>query len=848
MPPPASFQAPFSAPFRVPFSAALARLIFPALLGFVLGTAAQLQQSRLWQGWVYAALLLAFVVLLGLVRRGSGWPLSRRLRHLPQLPHWLRLGQWLLVLWATGLLAYGLTGLRAAVFLSTALNPVLQGHDVRVTGVVASLPQPQAGGVRFRFRVASATLPARPDLALRLPPLLDVAWYGPRTLDSPPNLLASSPADVQAGERWQFTLRLKAPHGFSNPWGYDQELWLWTQGVQATGYVRTGAKAAPPKRLGQTWQYPVEQFRQAMRARIFAQVVNPAQAGWLAALVVGDQEAIAPGDWAIFRTTGVAHLMSISGLHITMWAWLASRLIGWAWRRSARLCLALPAPHAAVLGGLLLALVYAVLSGWGVPAQRTLLMLAVVSGLQLMGKRWPWPWVWLLACVVVLLREPWALLQAGFWLSFVAVGVLYASARDKPDQAPTQANAAAWLSMGPRVLGYLRLLTREQWTVTLALTPLTLLLFGQVSLVGMAANALAIPWVTLLVTPLAMLGGLVPLLWDVAAWAIALLAAYLQWLATWPWAALSFAQAPWWLNAAALLGGLVLAMRAPLHLRLLGLPLLLPLLLWQAPRPLAGEFELLLPDVGQGNAVLVRTAKHTLLYDSGPRFSLTSDAGSRVLLPLLKALGTPVNTLVLSHRDSDHTGGAASVLAAYPQAELRSSLEKGHALLQQRRNQRCVAGQRWQWDGVDFEMLHPQPSHYTPGAKPNSLSCTLLIRSQRGSALLAADLEQAQEAQLLASATPLRADVLLVPHHGSKTSSSAAFLSAVAPRWALVQAGYRNRYGHPAPSVLARYAQFNITVLDTPHCGAITWRANANQAPSCQRLTNRRYWHHQLHK
>jgi competence protein ComEC len=255
---------------------------------------------------------------------------------------------------------------------------------------------------------------------------------------------------------------------------------------------------------------------------------------------------------------------------------------------------------------------------------------------------------------------------------------------------------------------------------------------------------------------------------------------------------------------------------------------------------------LLLPDVGQGNAVLVRTATHTLLYDSGPRFSLESDAGSRVLLPLLKALGTSVDTLVLSHRDSDHTGGAASVLAAYPQAELRSSLEDEHALLQQRRNQRCVAGQRWQWDGVDFEMLHPQANHYTPGAKPNSLSCTLLIRSQRGSALLAADLEQAQEAQLLASAAPLRADVLLVPHHGSKTSSSAAFLSAVAPRWALVQAGYRNRYGHPAPSVLARYAQFNITVLDTPHCGAITWRANANQAPSCQRLTNLRYWHHQL--
>jgi competence protein ComEC len=271
---------------------------------------------------------------------------------------------------------------------------------------------------------------------------------------------------------------------------------------------------------------------------------------------------------------------------------------------------------------------------------------------------------------------------------------------------------------------------------------------------------------------------------------------------------------------------------------------MLPVLLWQPALPPSGTFEVLAPDIGQGNALIVRTARHALVYDAGPRFSSESDAGHRVLVPLLRALGTRVDRVVLSHRDSDHTGGASAVLAMQPQADLISSLEPGHELLGQRAGQRCLAGMRWRWDGVDFEVLHPQAADYEAAPRPNALSCTLRISAGAQAALLAGDIEQVQEARLVASGVPLDATLLLVPHHGSKTSSSAALLAAVQPRIALVQAGYRNRFGHPAAPVLARYAERGIRVVDSPHCGAMRWRSDQPGQVDCQRQTSRRYWHH----
>ena len=808
------------------------------LAGWVAGHALQLQQSALW-GWPVYAWILAVPSV--------GWFLfainKRFFRWRPRPARWL---PW--ALWMGGAAALGLAlcGLRASVVLGQGLNPALEGRDLAVVGVVAAMPQRNDGGLRFRLEVESAALDGAPAA---LPPQLLLGWYaGPALAADGATLeLQRQPGDLRPGERWQMTVRLKAPHGHLNPHGFDYELWLWEQGVQATGYVRAGLKDPVPQRLAVTAWHPVERARHAVRDAILARVGDGSpegarSAGILAALVTGDQAAIERADWDVFRATGVAHLMSISGLHITLFAWVAAALIGALWRRTARwgwrLCLRWPAPSAALVGGVGLAAAYAVFSGWGVPAQRTLWMLATVGALRLTGRQWPWPTVWLLACAVVVALDPWALVQAGFWLSFVAVGVLFATDSGAKEDRATLGSSHFFSKM--------RQLLHEQGVVTLALTPLSLLLFGQVSVVGLLANLVAIPWVTLVVTPLALGGVILPGLWDAAAWALRPLAAGLGGLASLPFASVSVAAAPVWAGAAGVLGGVLLAARLPWGMRALGLPLLLPVLLWQAPRPMAGAFELLAADIGQGNAVIVRTARHTLVYDAGPRFSAESDAGHRVLVPLLRAFDARVDTLVLSHRDTDHTGGARAVLAMQPQAALLSSVEDGHALQALRPATRCEAGQRWVWDGVTLEVLHPPAADYDAGAKSNAMSCVLRVSNGVRSALLAGDIEAAQEARLVASGTDLRADVLLMPHHGSKTSSTPDFLDAVRPQVALVQAGYRSRFGHPAPSVLARYRERGITVLESARCGAATWSSAAPDVMACQRDTARRYWHHQV--
>ena len=846
-----------------------ARLLAGVLLGFVLGVAVQLQQALLFERLTYA-------VLVGLALTGLGLLL------------WLARRPWLGLLLALALsasLGFGLTGLRASVYSATALSPLLEGHDIEVTGQVMAMPQFGEDGVRFRLAVSSARFKGE---NVTLPPQIALGWYsgfGARpakvqpVTDGDPEPsefsleLQRQPQPLRAGERWQMTVRLKAPHGNSNPHGFDYELWLWEQGIQATGYVRASKSDAPPKKISSSWAHPVERARQSVREAIFARIDDRKMAGVLAALVVGDQNAIERADWDVFRATGVAHLMSISGLHITMFAWLASLLIGWLWRRSAKLtpalCHGLPASSAGAWGGLALAALYALFAGWGVPAQRTIWMLATVVLLRQSGKQWPWPMVWLLAMAVVVALSPWALMQAGFWLSFVAVGVLFATgAREThatdsgaahanihwpggQNDALKQSKIAVFRVWMAKVGSNLTSAARQQWVITLALTPLSLLLFNQVSLVGLLANAVAIPWVTLVVTPLAMAGVLWAPLWDAAALATQGLSLGLQWLASMSWATVSVAAAPLWCAIAGVVGGALLAMRLPLHWRALGVPLLLPVLLWQPLRPVIGQFEVLGADIGQGNALIVRTATHSMVYDTGPKFSRESDAGNRVLVPLLRAMGEKIDLLMLSHRDSDHIGGAPAVLAMQPQARLVSSIEDSHELQAVRRSERCLAGQSWAWDGVNFEVLHPLPADYDSAAKSNAMSCVLRISNGVQTALLAGDLEAAQELRLVGNPDmllKLRADFLLIPHHGSKTSSTGAFLDAVQPRLALAQAGYRNRFNHPVDSVLERYRERSIQVIKSPTCGAATWQSQQPQNVLCQREQGRRYWQHGVMK
>ena len=950
-------------------------------MALVAGAALQLQQSALWSLAHYACLGLAAMVclLLRYVLRRPPTPqppeptafraeaaeraslaAGRAARGLSALGALARVASYVWPLCLCALLGFAWTGARAAYFDTQRLDPALEGRDVQVRGVVREMTHSNPMGLRFRLELESATLEGQ---AVRLPPRIDLGWYrGMAPRSKPADLgdwdLQKQPQGLVPGERWQMTVRIKAPHGSLNFQGFDYELWLWEQGVQATGYVRAGSRDAAPQRLGATLRYPVERWRQALRERMVAAVPEPGQAALLTALVVGDQSALDQQQWALFRATGVAHLVSISGLHITMFAWVARWLISWLWRRSQRLCLWWPAPSAAWAGGLLMACAYAVFSGWGIPAQRTCIMLAWVTLLRLAGARWPWPYVWILALLVVVVYDPWSLLQAGFWLSFVAVAVLFATDGQAPVRHDTSSAAAAlagrrqrveatpaprgqaalrwpWRSRSgesqamqdprddlfaheaqpPSAPTYLvrlhawlmpalqaaRVLLREQGLITLALAPLSIILFGQLSLVGLLANMLAVPWVTLVITPLAMGGVVLEPLWQWAAVASSWWMAVVQTMAGWPLAVLALAVPPWWLALPAGLGALVLALPLPWTLRCTGLPLLLALGLWRPNAPPQGQFELIAADIGQGNAVLVRTHKHALLYDAGPRYSLDSDAGQRVIVPMLQADMVRLDRLMLSHRDSDHVGGAASVLAMQAQADVWSSLDTGHVLLQGRTSTRCQAGQSWEWDGVRFSVLHPAAEAYSAlsAPKPNALSCVLRVQAgagsegspgmaaqaidqsiervnrpapdattltksqtglQRRSALLVGDIEQAQETQLLARAAQspsdaaLDADLLLVPHHGSKTSSSAEFLAAVHPQTAVVQAGYRNRYGHPAVPVVQRYQALSQSYapdmpfqwVDTPHCGAFWWRSWQPTNSQCARKVLQRYWHHRM--
>jgi competence protein ComEC len=542
--------------------------------------------------------------------------------------------------------------------------------------------------------------------------------------------------------------------------------------------------------------------------------------------------------------------MSISGLHVTMFAWLAGAAVMAVWRRGGRVLLHLPAQQAARWGGLAAAFGYAVFSGWGVPAQRTVWMLATVTVLQGLGRRWPWPTVLMAAAVAVSALDPWALLQPGFWLSFSAVGLLLASGAPSMEAGIASATDSPerWWRRGLRALGEAASGgLRTQVVASVGLAPLTLICFQQISLVGFLANLVAIPLITLVVTPLALLGVAAPGLWSLDARIVQRFCEALQWLNTVPGAVWVVPAAPLWAQLAGLLAAALLVMPLPWRLRLLAIPLALPVLMPPVDLPEAGRFELLAADVGQGTAVLVRTRHHLLLFDTGPQYSLDNDAGQRVLLPLLQARGeTRIDRLVLSHRDADHVGGAATLIQALPVSDMLSSLEPGHPLLAMvSHGRRCEEGQSWDWDGVHFEVLHPQASdHGQRKLKPNALSCVLRVSGTQGSALLTGDIERAQESRLVASGALLESDILVVPHHGSRTSSTATFLDAVRPKVAIIQAGYRNRFGHPVAEVLARLESRHVLVHSSASCGAWLWPGHGTGFEgSCQRRIGLRYWH-----
>ncbi len=779
-----------------------------AALGFALGVWLLQRQADLpAAAWLAAALAAACALLFAARFWKRLVPLSAALAFC-----------------AFALLGFSWSALLADLRLADRLDAELEGRDVAVTGVVAALPQETERGLRFDFDVESAPAGVPSHLAL--------SWYASAAQEVPP---------LRAGERWRLTLRLRRPHGGVNPHGFDYEAWLLERGIRATGYVALPSARGPaaareaPLRIDAFVPrpaYAIERLRQAVRERFDAALPGAPYAGVLVALAIGEQRAIGAADWQLFARTGVSHLMSISGLHVTMVAGLFAGLVSFFWRRVPRLALALPAQKAAALAGFLAALAYCLISGYAVPAQRTLYMVGVVAAALWLGWLTSATRVLAAALLVVLLLDPWAVLSPGFWLSFGAVAVIFWVAGER-------GGSPHWLAQWARV----------QWAVTVGLAPLLLVLFQQVSLVSPLANAVAIPLVSLVITPLALAGAVLP--FDailVLAHALTQgLVALLEWLARLPGAVWQQHAPAAWTLPLALCGIAWMLCPRGFPARAMGALLLAPMFAVRPPGPAPGELWLTVLDVGQGTAVVARTENHALLYDAGPAFGASADSGSRVVLPYLRGEGvTRLDALVVSHDDNDHAGGAASVLDALPVGMLWASLPPGHALLDAPTwRLPCVAGRGWTWDGVSFEFLHPAGGlEAGPRVRANNRSCVLRITAGGGRVLLAGDIERAAERELLQrSPGSLAAEALLVPHHGSASSSTAEFVARVAPRWALFAVGYRNRFGHPREEVLARYRDAGSTLLRTDAQGALQLRFRPGGVEVlAERERARRYW------
>lgn len=771
-----------------------------SILAFATGVWLCQQMPALPTGgdWLVLVAALGMAAALG---RAAPAPLPRRL----------------LATLAAALAGFGYAAALGASRLGDSLPPALEGQDLTITGIIASLPQDFERGVRFEFAVD--------EPAGLVPRRLWLAWYRGRHDDE-----ATAPPAVLAGQRWQLSVRLKRPHGNLNPHGQDYEAWLFERGLRATGHVRRGEN----RRLAEFVPRPVlavERLRQRLRQRFTDTLGEAPYAGVLTALAIGDQRAIPAGQWQVFNRTGTTHLMSISGLHVTMLAALGYALVAALWRRVPRWALAVAVPRAAAAGGWAVALGYALLAGFGIPAQRTLYMLSVVALALWLSRDIAVSRVLALALLLVLLLDPWAVASPGFWLSFGAVAVLLFVAAGRLGEA---ARWRQWLA--------------TQWAVTLAMIPALLALFQQFSLASPLANLIAIPLVSLVVTPLALAAAVLPfdaLLW-LAHVVLAGLMTGLEWLAATPLAVWQQAAPAAWTVILGLAGVLAMLLPRGLPGRWLGLVMLLPLLTTTGSRPADGTARVTVLDVGQGLAVHVQTSQHDLIYDAGPQFSAEANSGNRIIVPYLRAVGVGrLDTLVVSHDDNDHAGGAAAVMEGVATGSLLHGLPQDHALLRGAvPARRCTAGQAWEWDGVRFRVLHPGGAGSPAGGRPgNNGSCVLHVAAADGSLLLAGDIEAAAEAELLAAAGPtLGATVLVAPHHGSRSSSSPAFVAAVAPQAVVFSVGYRSRFGHPHPEVQARYGPARL--LRTDLDGALTADlGRGGLVVARERERRRRYWH-----
>jgi len=722
------------------------------------------------------------------------------LRFLPVLPPvWLwmllPLSALMLLPFRTSPLAFFLFGFswacaNAQWALDDRLLQKLDGETRWVEGRVTGLPQNADGVVRFELTDSQSR-------RTMLPRRLRLAWYG-----GPP---------VSSGERWRLAVKLKRPAGLLNPHAFDYDAWLLAQHIGATGTVKDGERLSEAR-----WAW-----RDGIRQRLLAVDAQDRTAA-LTALVLGDGAGLSREEWQVLQDTGTVHLLVISGQHIGMLAGLVYLLIAglarfglWPGR--------LPwLPWACGLA-FSAALTYGLLAGFDVPVQRACVMIGLVLLWRLRFRHLGAWWPLLLALNGVLLLDPLASLQPGFWLSFAAVAVLIFTFGGR---------------LGP--WRWWQTWTRAQWLIAIGLCPLLLVLGLPISLSGPVVNLLAVPWISLVVLPPALLGTLllaVPyagegLLWlaggliDGMFKALTMIAGQLP-----AWVPVAV---PWWSWTLGTLGAFLLLLPRGVPLRPLGWPLLL--LLVFAPRPLlpAGVADVWQLDVGQGLAILVRTRHHTLLYDAGPRFG-DMDMGERVVLPSLRKLGVRgLDLMLISHADADHAGGARAVSNGLPVKQILTGDPEG--LPAELHAQGCESGRQWTWDGVKFRLWQ-----WTSAHDSNQKSCVLQIEARGERLLLTGDIDAAAERALLESPLAVTTDWLQSPHHGSRSSSSMALLSALQPKAVLISRGQGNSFGHPHPTVMARYQKRGMAIYDSAEHGAIHLQLGRFQPPWTMRL-DRRFW------
>jgi competence protein ComEC len=689
--------------------------------------------------------------------------------------------------------------------------PVVQDKiDVYVTGTVVSLPRESARKTAFRLRVESVDGAQEP-----LPPLrqLQLSWYSPQ-------------ARPKAGERWRLNVRLRSPRGFANPGTFDYQGWLFAEGVSATGYVRAGDN----RQLSAPRVFSLHRIRQLLLDRVTA-AGNDTANGYLAALILGETSLISAERFRRLVTTGTVHLMVVSGLHIGMIAAIGFWFGGLMGRALAVAGSRVAAPVIAAWCALTLAAAYCLLAGFGLPAQRALVMTGVVVVAVVARRRVGPAAVLGWALCAIALVDPLAVTRMGFWMSFSAVAGLV-------------------LFFAPRKrMGKIKGLLYAQPVVMVALLPCMLYYQGQVSPWMLPINLVVIPWISSMVVPLALLGAALQAVtdhdlwfWRMARWQLE----KFDYLLTWfnsnvgpDMGLLSIQTGSCSLLFATVLVSIGLLMPAGLGLRMVSLVLGVAVLLFQPARP---PLALTVLDVGQGTAVVVRADDQTLVYDAGPAFSEAFDAGSAVVAPYLRSLGVRrVNMLVVSHDDNDHSGGAAGLLRAIPVDEVLGNVQKSGLLSASGANVSvCRAGQRWQWHGVDFEMLSPDRRYNND----NNNSCVLRISAPQATIVLPGDIEKHVERELVKHYELEGVDVLLAPHHGSKTSSSLPFVAETRPRHVVFSAGFNHHFGHPHPEVAARYSPHS-TVWNTAASGALefVWSEQGHLEVTAYRRQYRRYWH-----